>query len=187
MSTCFSLSRPTRVTLNGQRFPCRRCCCRNRCDDSNGEFFFENGATVHFTFSDRNRGKRLKHEQIEHGNEPLSSYDAVIMNSGNPPRMKSSVALAGAIEVQNAGAQFVWLSEYGRGTGIDSWPEDEREAFYESGAKFLDVNRMVTGLKYLTKGKVEGSGDPHFCMPGPPNEIAILVLQLMWAVHEPAL
>lgn len=159
------------------------CCC-HRCGDSYGEFLFKNGATAHFTFAHHELNKGLEAALTKHGNVPLSEYDAVIMNEGNPPSMSSDDVVASALEVQNAGTQLLWLSTYQGGGVINAWPESQRVSFIESGAKFLDVHRMTQGMKAWTKGKVEGGTDPHFCLPGPPNEMAVLILKLLWAVHN---
>lgn len=157
-------------------------CCR--CDDDNGEFFFENGAIVHYTFAHQQPNKGLKDARREHRNEALSSYDAVFMNQGNPPSIPSDLAVKTAIEAQKAGAQFFWLSTYSAGGGINNWPKNQRARFIESGAKYLDVGCMMRGMHRWTKGAVDGTTDPHFCLPGPPNEIAVLVLKLMRAVDD---
>ena len=106
------------------------------------------------------------------------------MNQGNPPGVPSGLAVKTAIKVQNAGAQFFWLSTYEGGGRISKWTDSQRESFSESGAKYLDVGSMTKGTKAWTKGKVEGGRDVHYCLPGPPNEIAVLMLKLMWTVRD---
>ena len=174
-----ALCSPNVVITNDRRFHCS--CYRSY--DNYGEFFFENGASAHYTFAHHQHNKGLEDALREHRNETLSSYDAVIMNQGNPPSMNSDVAVTTAVEVQNSGAQLVWLSTYEGGGHINLWPESQKVSFIESGAKFLDVHRMARGMKSWTKGKVEGGKDSHFCLPGPPNEIAVLMLKLLWALH----
>lgn len=39
-------------------------------------------------------------------------------------------------------------------------------------------------LRCLRKGEVEGEHNPHFCMPGPPNEIGVLLLKMAWALYD---
>lgn len=160
--------------------------CTYRCDDDQGEFLFENGATAHYTFANAQPNKGLADALHGHGNEDLSSYDAVFMNHGNLPAMSSDLAVATAIKVQGAGAQFFWLSTYEGGGGFNKWPESQRVRFIESGAKYFDVGCMMRGMQPWTRGRAEGGTDPHFCLPGPPNEVAVLMLQLMWAVHDRA-
>ncbi|CAM9726063.1 unnamed protein product, partial [Pylaiella littoralis] len=81
---------------------------------------------------------------------------------------------------------LLWVSHYDGNGDVASWTSEEQAEFWNSGARFLPVHRMVEGLEYLTKGVVEGetSGNPHFCMPGPPNEIGILVLRVAWSLHD---
>lgn len=81
---------------------------------------------------------------------------------------------------------FFWLSTYeGRGHP-KGWNSRQRETdFPESGAKFVHVGGMAQGLHRFTREFVQKTGypDPHFCMPGPPDEIGLLLLKLMWALH----
>lgn len=82
---------------------------------------------------------------------------------------------------------FFWLSTYeGRGQP-KGWNVRQRDTdFPESGAKFVHVGGMARGLDRLTRGFVEETEDPdpHFCMPGPPDEIGLLLLKLMWALYD---
>lgn len=51
----------------------------------------------------------------------------------------------------------------------------------------LPVNRSPRPVyrRPSTKGVVEGETyNPHFCMPGPPNEIGILILRIAWSLHD---
>ncbi|CAN0194100.1 unnamed protein product [Scytosiphon promiscuus] len=53
------------------------------------------------------------------------------------------------------------------------------------GVKYVRVGVMALGLDHLRKGSVqpEVGEDPHFCLPGPPNEMTLLLLKLLWASH----
>ena len=73
-------------------FASESCRCY-RCDDNNGEFFFENGATAHYTFANAQHKKGLADARREHRNKDLSSYDVVFMNRGNLPSMSSDLSL----------------------------------------------------------------------------------------------
>lgn len=161
-------------------------CVYGRCNDDHGEFFFENGTIVHFTFSDRSHSKGLEDATNSHGSDALASYDVVIANEGNPPRLTSSEALEMAGQVQAAGVQLFWLSTYAAGGDVGKWKEQDRARFLESGAKHVDVGCMTQGLYGYTIGAVKDSPDDHFCMPGPSDEIAVLLVKLMWALHEEA-
>ena len=156
----------------------------SRCVDSHGEFLFDNGAVVHFQFSNTEKMKGLADARKRHGMEDLSSYDAVFVNPGNNPPISAKKAVEIALEVQAAGTQFFWLSTYSGSGQISKWSKHQRARFYESGALYVDISCMARGMKSWTKGRVEGESDGHFCMSGPPNEIALLLLKLVWAMFE---
>lgn len=155
-----------------------------RCGDSRGEFFFENGAVVHYTFSHTQENKGLDHALHGHGMEADSKYDAVFMNAGNTPPLDAQSAIKIASEVQASGSQFFWLSTYSGVGSISQWKREERKRFFETGALYIDIECMAQGMAAYTAGVVEGGGgDSHFCLPGPPNEIAVLLLKIMWAMY----
>lgn len=156
----------------------------HRCGDSRGEFFFKNGAAVHYTFGHTQQHKGLDHARHGHGMDADSAYDAVFMNAGNDPSMDAKTAIDIAFEVQASGSQFFWLSTYNGVGHISQWTREERVRLLKSGALFIDVQSMMQGLDAYSVGVVEGGGgDGHHCLPGPPNEIALLLLKLMWTMH----
>ena len=156
-----------------------------RCDDSRGEFFFENGATIHYTFEHLQKNKTIDDARYAHGNKTLSFYDAVIANPGNGPRMTESSLLDMATQLKAAGVPLFWLTTYDGAGDINTWSEEDRDRFVDSGAHFVPIRDMVRGMEAWTKGSVEGShSDEHYCLPGPPDEIALLVLKLMHAVYD---
>lgn len=154
------------------------------CYDDRGEYTFGNGAVVHFKFSGNQEGKGLADARREHGMEDLSSYDAVFVNPGNDPPITAEKAIEMVLELQAAGTQVFWLSTFFRGSGISKWSENQRARFYKAGALYVDIECMARGMNSWTRGGVEGVNDSHFCMPGPSNEIALLLLQIVWAVVE---
>ena len=159
-------------------------CVVHRCTDDWGEFYFDNGATVHYTF-EHHQEKNIDDARYDHGNETLSFYDAVIVNPGNSPRMTQTHVVELAHELQAIGVPLFWLSSYDGHGDIGLWSEEHRERFTASGAHFVPIGDMARGLKAWTKGSVEGShSDRHYCLPGPPDEMALLMLKLLWAVYE---
>ena len=138
---------------------------------------------MHFHFAHKEEGKRIENGLRAHGTS-FSDYDAIVANTGNEPRMETSELLRTAAKLQDEGIPLIWMSEYEGEGDIRDWTEEEREAFKSSGARFVPVHDMVESLSYLTKGAVEGEFNPHFCMPGPPNEIGILLLKIAWALRK---
>lgn len=137
---------------------------------------------LHYKFSNAAEPKDLDNARMEHGMDPLSSYDVVFMNAGNRPSISTQNTIKAAIEVQAAGTPFFWLSTYDGVGDISQWNMDERTRFFATRARFVDIQCMMRGMQSWTKGAVEGGNDPHFCLPGPPNEIAALLVKIVWAV-----
>lgn len=139
---------------------------------------------MHFQFSNSEKMKGLSFARQRHGMEDLSSYDAVFINSGNDPPIGARKAIDVVLEVQAAGTQAFWLSTYDGSGQISKWTKDLRARFNESGALYVDIECMAQGMISWTRGGVEGVADHHFCLPGPPNEIALLLLKIVWAMFE---
>lgn len=146
-------------------------------------FEFENGAMIHYHFAHKEDGKRIEDALRVHDTK-FSDYDAIVANTGNEPRMETSEVVRVAAMLKDEGIPLFWMSTYLGEGDIRDWTEEEREAFKSSGARFVPVHDMVESLSYLTKGAVEGEFNPHFCMPGPPNEIGILMLKIAWALSK---
>lgn len=120
-----------------------------------------------------------------HGNASLSDYDVVFANVGNGPPMTADSVCDAALQAQAAAVPFFFLSLYSGKGDIGEWDASQRTTFFESGARYVDVGDMVLGLDEFTRAAVEGEeSDNHFCLPGPPDEIGLLMLNLMWAVHR---
>ncbi|CAM9508172.1 unnamed protein product [Laminaria digitata] len=153
-----------------------------RCGDSRGEYYFRNGAAVHYTFSHTQENKGLEHALHGHGMDEGATYNAVFMNAGNDPPLDAAKAIDLALEVQASGSQFFWMSTYNGVGSISQWTRDERVRLFETGALYIDVQCMMRGMEAYTAGVVEGGADGHYCLPGPPNEIAVLLLKIMWVM-----
>lgn len=156
-----------------------------RCMDDFGEFTFDNGATLHYYFANTEQGKSLSDSLPPHGNESWSWYDAVFANQGNGPPLLPDAVLTAAAELQEASVPLFWLNTYEGKGDVGKWNESRRSRFQASGAKHVRIDAMAHGMHNLTKGAVESDfpHDPHFCLPGPPDEMALLLLKMMWAVH----
>lgn len=153
-----------------------------------------NGAIVHYYFSGSDKNKSIADALSHHNNASWSDYDAVFANGGNTPMMQPESVLTSAFELQNASVPFFWLSAYDGYGDISRWEESNVLLFHESGARFVDVGTMARGLRSLTKGAIEEHstsdifqkrfGDVHFCLPGPPDEMGLLLLKLVWAAYQ---
>lgn len=164
------------------------------CYDDRAEFYMTNGAAVHYYFAHADNNKDIRDALAFHDHLPLSYYDAVIANSGNTPTMSPDSVLSSAFELQQAAVSFFWLSSYDKTGDINGWEASNIASFHESGARYVDISAMTYGLRSMTKGAIEGTttsqsyddqfGDPHFCLPGPPDEMGLLLLKLVWAAHE---
>ena len=145
-----------------------------------------NGAILHFYFAHMEKNKSIERALRSHDNVPWSYYDAVFANSGNPPRLSEESVLATAFELQNASVPFFFLSSYAKDDkAVSEWEEHNRVLFHASGARYVDIRIMTHGLTSLTRGAVEPpKRDGHFCLPGPPDQIGLLLLKIMWAVHQ---
>jgi len=148
------------------------------CMDSTAQFYFKNGAEMHYTFSGNYENKSI-HDALSYHNSTVSDYDAIISNLGNSPSMSVFNTLEMVVDAKLAKVPMFWLSGYSGNGDILEWEEDERATFVESGAHFVPVGDMVLGLDAMTKGAVEGISDPHFCLPGPPDEIGLLLLKML--------
>lgn len=149
-----------------------------------------NKAIMHYHYAGHGDNKNIRETLPYHRNVHWSYYDAVFANSGNPPAMSEESVVESAVELQRAGVPFFWLSNYDGVGDMSGWKESNRLAFHESGARYVNISAMTLGLDALTKGSVEsrtispGNPDPHFCLAGPPDEMASLLLKIMWAVHH---
>lgn len=153
-----------------------------RCNDDHAEFKFENGAVVHYFFANTEASKSLSDSLPPHGNASWSWYDAVFANEGNPPTLSSESVVAASAELQAASVPFFWLNTYEGGGEVSKWEHSQRSRFEDSGAKHFKIDAMVLGMRNLTKGAIEGSPDPHFCLPGPPDEMSLLMAKMVWAL-----
>lgn len=78
----------------------------------------------------------------------------------------------------------MWLSTYTGKGSIESWPSDDRNAFAAANGKYLAVCNVMKDVEDFTLGAVEHKVDEHFCLPGPTSELGVLVLHLIWALHD---
>lgn len=151
-----------------------------RCDDNRGVFEFANGASIHFYFAHKEIHKRIE-DALDVHDTAFGDYDVVFANPGNKPHMDPSVLLDSALELQQAKVPLVWFSAYEGEGDIREWDVDQQRKFADLDAKFLPVHDMVKDFGNLTKGFIESERNPHFCMPGPPDEIGVLLLKLVWS------
>lgn len=142
---------------------------------------YPNGARIDYYFAHRTENKTIAHALEPHGTE-FKDYTIVIANAGNPPSLRTPALLESAGEIAEAGVPFMWLSTYDGVGNVQLFSQEDRDLLHSLGVKFLPVHSMVEGLDYLTRGFIEGETNHHYCMPGPPNEIALLLLRMMWSL-----
>ncbi|CAN0123542.1 unnamed protein product [Ectocarpus fasciculatus] len=121
-----------------------------KCDDDKSVFEFDNGAAIHYHFAHKEENKRIEDALSYRGTE-YSSYDAVVGNLGNDPRMEVSEVLRSARRLKEEGVPLFWTSAYEGEGDVGAWLPEEQAEFWDSGARFIPVHRMVESLGYLTK------------------------------------
>lgn len=109
-------------------------------------------------------------------------YDVVVANVGNDPKMQVEHVVSAAQYFDRAGAQFLWLTTYDGAGDIRDWGIENRQAFLSANGKHIPVRDMMESMVNFTRGVAQNVDDPHFCLPGPPNELGILVLQVLRAL-----
>lgn len=114
----------------------------------------------------------------------MSDYDVVVANSGNKPVMDTKRTVASAQHFHQVGVPFIWLATYDGVGNINDWEFGDREAFLAAKGNHIPVNNMMETMSNFTMGAELGSDDDHFCLPGPPDEVGLLILQLVWALTE---
>lgn len=155
----------------------------SRCGDDRSVFEFSNKATVHFWFANVEKNKSIQKAFQAFGTSP-KDYDVIVANAGNDPKLPISRLVNSARNFHSTGVRFLWLTTYHGDGDILKWKDTERQAFEQASGVYLPVHDMMKSVARFTRGRVEGGGDGHFCLPGPPNELGTLVLRLLWALHE---
>lgn len=156
---------------------------RFRCCDDRAVFELDNKATVHYWFAHHEKNKSVEHAFAEFGTS-VSDYDFIVANVGNDPIMHIDRAVSTARSCHDVGVPFLWLQTYDGAGDIREWSTEDRQAFMDAGGKHVPVHDMMANMTHFTRGVAEGQEDSHFCLPGPPNELGRLVLQLIWALYE---
>lgn len=153
-----------------------------RCDDSQSEHVFKNKAKMHYYFAHQQLNKSVS-DALELFGTAASDYDMVFVNCGNYPSMTAERVIETARLFNDVGVPFIWMTTYEGGpTDVSNWDEASRNAFFEANGKQMSINRMVSATQQYRMRAVEKNGDPHFCLPGPPNEMARLLLKTAWAI-----
>lgn len=116
----------------------------------------------------------------------VSDYDVVVANSGNEPVMDIEHVIASAQHLHRVGVEFLWLTTYDGVGDVRDWELDDQEAFMSAKGNLVPVHDMMETMGNFTMGAATASEDEHFCLPGPPDELGLLVLQLIWALHDGA-
>lgn len=154
-----------------------------RCTDDQAVFELRNKAIVHFWFAGDDRNKSIEHAFQEFGTS-VADYDVIIANAGNKPPMETEHVVSSAQHFYRANVSFLWLTTYDGEGDIRNWTDEDQQAFVAANGKHVPVHRMIKSVTNFTRGFVEGTNDEHFCLPGPPNELGRVVLQLIWALQN---
>ncbi|CAM9862282.1 unnamed protein product [Discosporangium mesarthrocarpum] len=152
----------------------------DQCNDDVVSVVFENHASIKYIFADNERAKSIgKYAEVAFGMKP-SDFDVVVANPGNMPYMTRESLVSTARALNGTGTALFWMSTY---DGTYLW-EDQQE----SPLKGLDVvqfdthNIVSSQTSYQVQNVEMGHvNDPHFCLPGPPLELGVLLLDLIWA------
>lgn len=121
---------------------------------------------------------------LEMFGQSASHYSMAFVNSGNHPRMEHASVLEAARLFNEAGVPFFWVTTYDGGTNnVRNWNEESQEEFFGANGRQISVHSMTRGTEEFLQRAAEGNTDPHYCLPGPPNEMARLVLKIAWAVE----
>ena len=154
----------------------------SRCCDDRAVYHLRDDVTVHFWFAHREGNKSIDHAFNEF-NTSVADYDFVVANAGNSPRMSTPNVVRAAQSFHDASVSFLWLTTFEGAGDIRHFASEEREIFTAAGAKYVPVHYMMESMTKYTRGVAEGSGNNHFCLPGPPDELGVLILQLIWSLH----
>ena len=113
-----------------------------------------------------------------------ADYDFAVFNAGNIPIMSAEDTISSAQRIHQARGSFVWLTTYdGQGDGR-SWSSAQKEAFVSANARYIAVHSMMETMLNFTRGAAEGVNDAHFCLPGPPDELGLLLLRVIWSLSS---
>ena len=148
------------------------------CNDGGGYFVFDNGAAVKYMVADR---QYKDYDDLITQVRVIREGDIFFINSGNMPTIGVEEILKIAEEIHSSGAKLFFLSNYYYNP-FTFWTNENKKKLEEYNATYLNITCITNGIYDWRKGEVEG-GEPdgHFCLPGPPNEIAFLILRLIWA------
>lgn len=157
-----------------------------RCKDDVSSFWFRNDAVWHYQYSSNVDAGVYKNidRQIEILNLDPGSIDVVVANCGNGTPLTYESLLSTAQGFSGSGTLIIWLTTY---TGSGKFNEDEMHTLEALGVVQVDLGVMLSDRRAeeLRVATVEEKPDGHYCLPGPPDEVSILILQIIWAYfHE---
>lgn len=137
---------------------------------------------MHYYFAHQQLNKSVS-DALELFGTAASDYEMVFVNSGNNPPMTTERVIETARLLNDLGVPFIWMTTFdGGNTDVFNWDEASRNAFFEANGRQMSINRMVETTQQYRMDAVEKNNDPHFCLPGPPNEMARLLLKIAWAI-----
>lgn len=154
-----------------------------RCCDDRGEYELCDGVTVHYHFANNDNNKSVE-QALEDFDTSFADYDFIIANAGNTPRMHTDRAVRAAQLSHDAGASFIWLTTYNGIGDVGKWTAEDRQAFAAANVTYIPVHDMMESMINFTTGVAKGTQNTHFCLPGPPDELGVFLLELIWALYS---
>lgn len=155
-----------------------------RCDDDISSVSFRNGARVFFRFSDISiRNKQIEREMRSMGLDP-TDVDVIISNSGNGEKMTFESLRTTAQNFRGSGKLILWLSNYFHVTSL--FEGQQARTLADLGVVQFDMSKVMRHTLHPNEKSycqvVENRQlDTHYCMPGPPDELGILLARMVWA------
>lgn len=155
-----------------------------RCSDDTASFQFRNGASVHYRFSDQTVLHKNIDTEIAYMGLDSANVDVVISNAGNGENMPFWSLRKAAKGMLGSGKLILWLSTFYNGRGI--YTGSQSKTLADLGVVQFDLSMMMRTslqpIRELSCHVVESrQDDTHYCMPGPPDELGILLARIVWA------
>lgn len=146
-------------------------------------FRFRNGASWHYQYAqDDNVGvQKSVDDRIGYFSVDPENIDVIVANHCNGRPLTYASLLTTAQRFAGSETLIIWLTAY---DGVGKFSEEKMETLRALGVVQVDLSVMMSDprlieLSCLAVQKIPR--DSHYCLPGPPDEISILILRIIWA------